>query len=510
MGFWWVQVGIAVVAAIVSFFIHEQKKRLKLHRIPGPAPLPVIGNLHMLGKRPYRTIYDLQKTYGSIMRLWLGSQPAVVVSSPELIKEVLKDKDLQLAERPRGAVSRYVAYDLQGLSWAPYGEDWIHARKLCMRELLSPTRLRQFQEVRREDMLQYGLQPILDAAAQGTTVDVRTIVKRYLYTDMARMMMHKSKVDAKTVIALEDIGRAVVHLVVAFNLEDYFPIFRPLDLQGYKKTTKKVMKKYDDFVSKIIAEHRDRANGTAVKEDDKDFVDVLLSVPGIKSQPLSESALKNIILDIFASSADSISEAIEWAMCELLRHPEIMKKARVELSMVVGSDRLVEESDIPQLPYIYNIIKETLRFHSGSGLTVRVAREDVQIGGYEVPAGTFIFVAQWAVSRDPRYWERADEFDPDRFVKAPKDVHGISSFEFIPFGSGRRMCVGIHLGVIGTVLGLAQIIHCFEWELPNGEKPEDIDMDEDPGFTLPKLIPLNLLATPRLPPQVFQAYSLNV
>ena len=97
--------------------------------------------------------------------------------------------------------------------------------------------------------------------------------------------------------------------------------------------------------------------------------------------------------------------------------------------------------------------------------------------------------------RDPKYWEDPEEFKPERFMNSGTDFKG-NDFEFLPFGSGRRMCAGVSLGLVNTALPLANLLHHFDWKLPDGLKPDEIDMSESFGITARRKTPLLLYAVP--------------
>ena len=138
---------------------------------------------------------------------------------------------------------------------------------------------------------------------------------------------------------------------------------------------------------------------------------------------------------------------VEWAISELLRKPEIFEKATEELDRVIGKERWVTEKDIPNLPYIEAIVKETMRMHPVAPmLAPRFSREDINIAGYDIPKNTIVLVSVWTIGRDPAIWEQPLEFIPERFIGKNIDVKG-HDFELLPFGSGRRMCPGYSLGL---------------------------------------------------------------
>lgn len=199
--------------------------------------------------------------------------------------------------------------------------------------------------------------------------------------------------------------------------------------------------------------------------------------------------------DIFAAGTDTSAITIEWALSELINNPDIMKKAKQEIDEVVGKSKLIEESDINNLPYLQSIVKETLRLHPTGPLILRESSENSIINGYNIPEKTQLFVNVWAIGRDPNHWVNPLEFKPDRFMieedeieKSLLDVRG-QHFHFLPFGSGRRGCPGTSLALLVVYTCLAGMIQCFDWKVQGGVDG-NVDMEEGPGLTLPRAQPL--------------------
>lgn len=180
-----------------------------------------------------------------------------------------------------------------------------------------------------------------------------------------------------------------------------------------------------------------------------------------------------------------------------------MQKAREEIDLVVGKTRLVEESDIANLPYLEAIVKETLRLHPTGPMIVRESSENCTIAGYQIPARTRLFVNVWAIGRDANYWDNPLTFSPDRFMsskgngKSQLDVRG-QHFHLLPFGSGRRGCPGTTLALQVVQTTLAAMIQCFEWKVIGGN--QTVNMEEGPGLTLPRANPLICIPVTRLNP----------
>lgn len=209
--------------------------------------------------------------------------------------------------------------------------------------------------------------------------------------------------------------------------------------------------------------------------------------------------------DVFTGGSDTSAIAVEWALAELINHPNAMEKVAQEVDVVVGKNRLVDESDIPKLPYLQAVVKETLRLHPPGGpFILRESSEDCTIEGYHIPAKTRLLVNVWAISRDPKYWEHPLEFQPERFLteegnlKGQFDVRG-QHYYFLPFGSGRRGCPGISLALQVVQTSLAAMVQCFQWKV-DGKGNGRTDMEEGKGATLPRAHPLVCVPVTRLNP----------
>ncbi|CAO2152730.1 unnamed protein product [Urochloa humidicola] len=134
------------------------------------------------------------------------------------------------------------------------------------------------------------------------------------------------------------------------------------------------------------------------------------------------------------------------------------------------------------MSYLRLVIKEALRLHVPAPLLIpRKCRQTCQVMGYDIPKGTAMFINMWAICRDSKYWDDPEEFKPERFEDIDLDYKG-RDYEFLPFGAGRRICPGINLGVGNIELALASLLYHFDWKLPEGIKPKDVDVSEAAGL----------------------------
>lgn len=204
--------------------------------------------------------------------------------------------------------------------------------------------------------------------------------------------------------------------------------------------------------------------------------------------------------NFFIAGTDTTAAVVVWAMTALMNNPRVMKKVQMEIRNLYEDKDFINEDDIEKLPYLKSVVKETLRLFPPSPLLLpRETTENCNIDGYEIKPKTLVYVNAWAIARDSENWEDPEEFYPERFFTSGVDFKG-KDFELIPFGSGRRMCPAMNMGVVTVELSLANILHCFDWTLPYGFDKEDVlDTQVKPGITMHKKIDLYLVPRKRKP-----------
>ncbi|ONI13664.1 hypothetical protein PRUPE_4G235900 [Prunus persica] len=484
----WATIGLLVLVHILQAW-WKNKKRLP----PGPRGFPVFGSLHLLGDLPHRDLHRLAQKYGDIMHMRLGLVPTIVVSSPQAAELFLKTHDLVFATRPPHEGAKHLSFGQRNLSFVEYGSYWRDIRKMCTLELLSNHKINSFKSMRKEEVALF-IESIQEAANNGhVAIDLSDRVSSLSVDMSCRMVLGKKYRDEE----LDERGfksliKEGMQLAAAPNLGDYIPCIAQLDLQGFTKRMKAINKAFDNFFEKIIDEHLQSKDEYRTK----DFVDVMVGIMGSAESQyrIERSNIKAIILDMLVASMDTSSTTIEWVLSELMRHPHVMKKVRKELEDVVGLERMVEESDLEKLEYLDIVVKETLRLHPVAPLLIpHAAIEDCTVNGFHIPKASRVIINVWSIGRDPSAWTDAEKFIPERFVGSNIDVRG-NHFELIPFGSGRRRCPGIQLRLTMVQLMVAQLVHCFDWELPNSMLPNELDMSEEFGLTVPRA--KHLLAIP--------------
>ncbi|XP_078182668.1 cytochrome P450 98A1-like isoform X2 [Carex rostrata] len=490
-------IAIGLLLAVLSYFLLS---RLRYKLPPGPRPWPVVGNLYDIKPVRFRCFTEWAEKYGPIMSVWFGSSLTVVVTTTELAKEVLKEHDQQLADRPRNRSTARFSRGGMDLIWADYGPHYVKVRKVCNLELFSPKRLELLRPIR-EDEVTAMVESIFRACSQpedGKNLIVRDYLSGVAFNNITRLAFGKRFMDSNGVI--NDEGKEFKAIVnngikigASLSIAEHINWLRwlcPLDEELYRSHNDR----RDRLTVKILEEHTQARQKTGQAK--QHFVDALLT---LKDQyNLSDDTVFGLLWDMITAGMDTTVISVEWAMAELVRNPHVQAKAQEELDRVVGRNRVMNETDFSKLPYLQAVVKESLRLHPPTPLMLpHKATTDVKLGGYNIPKGANVLVNVWALARDPKVWKNPLEYRPERFIEEDIDIKG-SDFRILPFGAGRRVCPGAQLGINLVASMLGHLLHHFKWTLSSGITPEDVDMTESPGMVTFMQKPLKAVATPRL------------
>ncbi|KAL3718555.1 hypothetical protein ACJRO7_003649 [Eucalyptus globulus] len=498
-------VSATLVCIVAWLFIRSFLRNRSRKLPPGPRGWPIIGALPLLGTMPHVTLAKMAKRYGPVMYLKMGTCDMVVASTPDAARAFLKTLDMNFSNRPPNAGATHMAYNAQDMVFADYGPRWKLLRKLSSLHMLGGKALDEWTDVR-EAELGHMLRAMHESSRQGQPVVVPEMLT-YAMANMIGQVILSRRVFVTKGSESNEFKDMVVELMTSggyFNIGDFVPSIAWMDLQGIEGGMKRLHKKFDALLTRMIEEHMATAHERKGKPD---FLDILMTncqENNTGSETLNSTNVKALLLNLFTAGTDTSSSVIEWALAEMLKNPSIFRRAHEEMDRVIGRQRRLRESDLPRLPYLRAICKESFRKHPSTPLNLpRVSAEPCLVNGYYIPGNTRLSVNIWAIGRDPDVWEDPLEFVPERFLSekhAKVDAHG-GSFELMPFGAGRRVCAGARMGVVMVEYILGTLVHSFEWGLPNGV--DELNMDETFGLALQKSVPLSALVSPRLLPTAY-------
>ncbi|KAF8043834.1 hypothetical protein BT93_A1980 [Corymbia citriodora subsp. variegata] len=478
---------IFLSSALIFFLFHWSKKK-PVRSPPSPLALPLLGHFHLLSSALPKSLEALARRYGPLMQISIGSSHFLVASDATTAQQILRAHDVEFASKFVFAPSHHNIYKEAEFVNAPYGTYWKFMKRLCMTQLFAGPQIDRFSHIREDETMKL-LRSLWKCHQVGEPCDLGTKLTAMSNNMLCRMAMSRgrSKSDDQA-HEIREIVRDTMACGARLSFAEVHGPLKHIDLFGNGRRLRTALRRFDVLVEQIIKEYED-ASGQA--SDEKDVMDILLETyrdPNAEIR-LTRDQIKHFFLDLLIAGVDTTSASMQWAIIELLKHPPKLKKLREEIDMVVGSTRLVNESDVANLPYLQAVVKETLRLHTPGPLLRRKCNSDCEINGYDIKAGTNILINAYAIMHDPGTWKDPDEFVPERFLAGDGDDHRMElkgqDFHFLPFGSGRRACIGVNHAaiVLHTVIG--GLIQCFD--LKGAEK---VDIKLATGYSGATVNPL--------------------
>ncbi|CAI7793089.1 unnamed protein product [Closterium sp. NIES-53] len=615
----------AVIAAIAVLISTSWLSFLRRRRSlpPGPSPWPILGNLPDLGPLPFRSLAKLADRYGPILSVWFGSTPSVVISSPEIAREVLKTKDRLCSSRPLPPTVAMLTLDGKNIAFSPANDHLRKMRRLATLHLLSAKKLQESLSVREgevRDMLDAIAADVAaadvtktsaatsvssrdaagaakSAAAAEEGIEVRRYLNRATLNNILRLAVGKrfgyssirgaagttpkalldaamridwneriaamngalgtaavaavppatgskasvaaeednskllspltenvagdnssplsEKTEGEVAFAIIEEGFAVAG---AFNIADYVPFLSYLDPQRMYARAQRLAPQLHGFMRACIEERRRivlKKGCSSNEGNETALVDVLFEIEGEGEDEMDKDEMLMLAVDMMMAGTDTTSKIVEWALAELAQHPDMLERLRAEVDeharsesaaakagvAGAGGSDLMVSLPVAEMPYLQAVLKETLRHHPVAPFLIpHLTTGSVTLGGYHIPPNTMIQINAWALAHDPTVWINPHEFDPSRFLDpAAPDVSG-QNFSLLPFGSGRRGCLGTNLGLDLSARLLANFVLRFDFNLPEDVRAAGgVDMTETFGLTMALAKPLRLVVRERKP-----------
>jgi cytochrome P450 len=411
-----------------------------------PGPRKYFPGQHLLRLRRdvFGTLTRLAHDYGDVARIVIGPQDLVVVSHPELIRQVLitdarrfaKGRGLERTRRLLGS----------GLLTSE-GDFHLRQRRLAQ-PAFSKERITAYADIMRD-----RAERAVSAWRDGDEIDVSHAMTR-LTLEIAGATLFGADLAAET----EEIGAA---LTEAFEIFRYstLPYMELLDSFGFLPMNRRfaaARERLDRTIYRIIAERRAR------RVDREDLLSMLLNARDTEGDgsAMTDLQLRDEALTILLAGHETTANALSWTFYLLAQHPDVEARLRAELEADVG-DRAVTAADASRLGYTRAVLAESMRLYPPAWTLGRKPLEDIALGGFRVRRHSLVLLSQWVVHRDERWWPDPTRFDPDRWVSDPPTAR--PRLAYFPFGAGTRVCIGEAFAWMEGVIVLATIAQ--RWRL---------------------------------------------
>ncbi|KAF2075425.1 hypothetical protein CYY_003254 [Polysphondylium violaceum] len=476
---------ILLIFLYIFFDFIKKNKRFSKNDPPGPISLPFIGDLGRLSKSPpHKALFELSKTYGKIFRIWLGDNYTIVISDPQLIREIFVKNFESFTNRLHTYPTRFVSNNFRNLNSGDY-EYWTKNRQMVSHAFTN-VKLRSFASVIEEESLdlietmkEFERQQIPFSPKNYTKKYSMNIILQYIFSDKLKVQDGETE-NNKIFTLAKEIDKLFLY-VGTFRMEKYINVIGWVSYMLKKYIFTSFKENLDKTVNDIVDEHIK----TIDRENPRDLLDSIIMQCDLNDK--FEKQLPAMIgADLLLAGTETSASSIEYFIMIMANNPLVQQKAFEELNQVIGKGNQVKLSHHKSTPYLNAVIKEASRIKTTAPLGLpRTANQDIMIGDYFIPKGTQILMNIYALANDECYWDQPNVFDPTRFL------NNNHSDRYIPFGVGPRNCVGSNLANDEIYIACANILLNFEITSVDGKKIDEtevLDLTVHPKYDFSVLI----------------------
>ncbi len=409
--------------------------------VPGPKQNFLTGNLKEFRKDRLGFLEHMAREYGDCVSFRLGPKKMMLLNHPDLVEDVLVTKNRLFIKH---FALRNTKSSLGKGLLTSEGDFWRKQRRLSQ-----PAFHRDRIAAHGQIMVDYT-QRMLDRWTDGQHLDVQEEMMRVTLEIVAKTLFDAdvSNDTAGASAAMETMMHVFTQRVNQFiKLPEWIPT--PLNLKA-----RRALGHLDRIIYDIIVARR--ASG----EDRGDLLSMLLQAQDEDDGTgMSDQQLRDEVMTLFMAGHETTANTLAWVWYLLALNPDVEAKLHAELDEVLA-DHPPTFDDLPKLPYADKVITETLRLFPTVWLLGREATEDCEVGGYHVPKGNTLYMSQWVIHRDPRFFEDPLSFRPERWADGmAKKIH---RYAWFPFGGGPRICIGNSFAMMESVLLLTTIARRFK------------------------------------------------
>jgi cytochrome P450 len=420
-----------------------------------PGALPLLGHARAIslgqGSKSLDKFVELRENHGDVVRLRFASLTVHLVSSPDLIRQVLHEKHRIYTKETRGIYKMRLVLG-NGLVTSQ-GPSWLQNRRIAQ-PAFAKKRIAGFAET-----MAKSSQDMVDAWTEGDTIDIHQEMMRVTLRIIGQTMLSADVTDEA-----ERVGEAVSHVIDDINrrvnsimdIPQQIPTLRNREFQ-------KAMDTLDEVVLGTIEERR-------VGEPKNDLLQMFMeSVDADTGETMDDAQLRDEVMTIFLAGHETTANALTWALYLLSKNPGVARSVREEVRNVAG-DESITAAHTRELDLTKRVLQEAMRLYPPVWMTARSPNVDDTLGGYHIPKGSLVLTSPYVAHRHPDHWEDPEGFDPDRFLE--ENSKGRHRFAYFPFGGGPRICIGNHFAMMEAQIILATILRNNRLDLVPGANVE--------------------------------------
>ncbi|XP_027897295.1 cytochrome P450 2K1-like [Xiphophorus couchianus] len=475
--------GVGLLLIILYFVSVDSSSRETGKEPPGPKPLPLLGNLLQLDlQRPYKTLCELSKKYGSVFTIYLGPKKVVVLAGYRTVREALINCAEEFGEREIGPIFDEINKG-HGILFSN-GETWKEMRRFALSTLKDFGMGKRVAEEKILEECGHLIQVF--ESYKGKPFNTSHPVN-YATSNIISSIVFGSRFDYDNLRFRNLVSRVNESIslfgTTGIQLYSTFPrLVRWIkNRQVILKNTEKTIRDVEDITQKL--------KETLNPQICRGLVDCFL----IRKQKDEDSCVKDIqfteenliftVMNLFSAGTDTTAATLRWCLLLMAKYPQIQDQVQEELTRVVGSHE-VHVEDRKNLPYTDAVIHEIQRLGNIVPMAIpHKTSQYVTFQKYFIKAGTTVIPLLTSVLYDESEWESPHTFNPSHFLD--KEGRFIKRDAFLPFSAGRRACIGESLARMEVFLFFTSLLQRFRFMPPPGVSENDLDLTPAVGFTIP-------------------------
>uniref|UniRef100_A0A8C3R0A3 Cytochrome P450 2W1 n=2 Tax=Sylvioidea TaxID=2116661 RepID=A0A8C3R0A3_9PASS len=459
----------AVLLAVAYFSAGYKNSAFKLP--PGPTPLPIIGNLHLVDlRRQDKSLMKLAEKYGPIFTLHFGFQKVVVLTGYEVVREALVNYTEEFVDRPSIPIFDQIQNG-NGLFFS-IGELWRTTRRFTVSSMRNLGMGKQMIEGRIFEELHFLIEMI--KSFQGEPFSLPSF--NCAPINVTFVMLFGDRFDYKdpTFLTLLRLIDEVMILLGSPNL-NYFNFYPFL---GFLFKTHKIMLKKIEDVRAILRQYMKASREEINENSVRSYIDALIfkqqEEKNKKDSLFHDDNLMASILDLVMAGTETIATTLQWSILLMMKYPEIQKKVQEEIGRTVKAGSWATYEDRKNMPYTNAVLHEVQRFITLLPHVPRCTAVDTHFRGYFLPKGIIVIPSLTSVLLDKTQWETPHQFNPNHFLDAEGNF--VKKGAFLPFSTGRRNCIGESLAKMELFVFFVGLLQTFTFRPQPGVSESDLDL----------------------------------
>ncbi|WP_225831065.1 cytochrome P450 [Streptomyces sp. NK08204] len=436
-----------------------------------PGRVPFAGHAVQMFRNPLRFFQNVSEQ-GGLVRIWLGTKQAYVVSDHDMLYDILVRK----AKSFEKGMQFDQARPLLGNGILLSEGDFHRRQRLLMQPAFHHEKIATYVDVMRE-----SASDVFGAWRDGQRVGmynmfyelaVRIVIKALFSTDMVEQDV--AEVYKSMPIVISGVEKRAA---IPPGLLDRVPNKSSREFHG-------AIGRLYSMGRRIIADYRAKDKGIGERPDD--LMNLLFTARDEGNKSMTDKQIQDEFMTLLTAGSETTPSAMSWTCMLLGRHPEVQRRMQEEIDEVVG-DRPVQAADLRSLDYTRRVIQEALRLYPPVWALGRKCVKDTELGGHQIPAGTEVLYSIYAVHHDPKVYDNPEAFDPDRWL--PERAKGVPRSAFMPFGAGVRNCIGESFSWFETQTVLSTLLQHWSVQPVTGEPVRPIAM----GALVPGELPMKVV-----------------